>query len=447
MISQPLAATGPACKSGLCRAFLAGLLSMFLFASAVPAADWPFWRGPTRDGHTTESSQWLKEGWLPKDPSWRASVGVGASSPIIVDGNAYLFGHENGKDVLRCLSTSDGTERWKVSNPCGLYGRFHEGDEGIYSGPSSTPEYDPAGKLIYTLGADGHLIARDTQAEGKLVWSRNLYDGFQVGKRPKLTRAPLRDYGYTTSPLVHGDWLLVEVGSTKHGSVIAFDKKTGKQVWASELRDEAGHTGGMSPMRIEGIDCIAVVTQRNLAVIRLDGKSAGKTVGLFPWITDFANTIASPAVQGDCVLVTAAYNHNAMCKVRFSLTEVKEVWRQKFPSKVCTPVIHKDRVYVAWQKVRCLDWKTGEQEWEGGVFGDPGSCLVTSDDRLIVFGKNGKLSLLETAGRSPDKYLELTTVDGLFRAAAWPHVALADGRLFCRDREGNLSCFKLPVQK
>lgn len=423
-------------------------LSLCVALSAVGqhahAGDWPFWRGPTRDGLSAESSRWSKDGWLPAEPAWRATLGVGASSPVVAGGQVFVLGNAGGKDTLRCLNAADGKEAWAVNYACKLYGRFHEGDQGLYSGPSSTPEFDPDSKRLYTLSADGHLNCWDTRQAGKNVWTRNLYDDFQVGKRPKLTRAPQRDYGYTSSPLVHGDWLLVEVGSTKHGTVIAFDKATGKQLWASELKDEAGHTGGIAPMTVEGVPCVAVVSQRNLAVIRLDGDKAGRTVGTFPWVTDFANSIAGPAVRGDCVLVTAAYNHNAICKVKFTLTEAKEVWRQKFPSKVCTPVIHKDHIYVAWQKVRCLSWETGELKWEGGLVSDPGSCIVTADDRLIVYGKNGKLSLVETAVRSLDKFLELAVADNLFRSAAWPHVALADGRLFCRDRDGNLSCFVLP---
>jgi hypothetical protein len=108
---------------------------------------------------------------------------------------------------------------------------------------------------------------------------------------------------------------------------------------------------------------------------------------------------------------------------------------------VCTPVIHGHRVYVAWQKVRCLDFATGELVWEGGTVGDPGSCVVTADDRLVVYGGTGKLALVETAARSPKKYTEVAARDGIFKAAGWPHVALAGGRVVCRDREGHLACF------
>jgi hypothetical protein len=62
---------------------------------------------------------------------------------------------------------------------------------------------------------------------------------------------------------------------------------------------------------------------------------------------------------------------------------------------------------------------------------------------LIVWGQRGKLALLETAKRSPKKYEELALRDGVLKELAWPHVVLADGRVYCRDRSGNLACFRM----
>ncbi len=423
------------------RRALAVLSLTLALTLSAEGGDWPHWRGPNRTGITDEASGWTGDAWLADKPAWTAKVGEGASSPLVVGERVFALGWEDGNDTLRCLSAKDGKPLWSQSYKCPKYGRHRTGDEGLYSGPSSTPEYDPATGFLYTLSTDGGLFCWDTNTEGKKAWGRNLYDDYKAARRPKLTPAPQRDYGYTSSPIVHRDWLLVEVGSTKSGSVIAFDKKTGKEVWASELTEEAGHTGGMSPMTVEGVPCVAVLTQRTLAVIRLDAGKEGKTVATFPWVTDFANTIAGPAVEGDSVVIAAGYNHNAMCKVQFTLTDAKEVWRKKFPSKVCTPVIHDGSVYVAWQRIRCIDWKTGELKWEGGAVGDPGSCVVTSDGRLVVYGLSGKLVLVEGATRSPNAYKELAVKDKLFKSQAWPHVALAGGRVYCRDREGNMAVF------
>lgn len=410
--------------------------------SACCAADWLHPRGPHRNDLVDEPSGWSGGNWLPEKPAWRTQVGEGASSPLVVGGRVYTLGWADGKDTVRCLNAANGSEHWSVAYSCSQYGRFHMGDEALYSGPSSTPEYDPDTKFLYTLTSDGDLHCWDTQAKGKKVWGRNLYDEFKVKRRPKLTRAPQRDYGYTSNPLIHDDWLLVEVGSPR-GSLVAFDKKTGKEVWFSELRDEAGHNGGPVPMMVENIACVALLTMRHLAVIRLDAGHEGQTLAKYPWVTDFANSIASPAVAGDSVLITAAYNQYSICKLKISTKGAEKVWQKPYPSKVCTPIIHDGHVYYVWQKVRCLDWKTGELKWEGGTFSDPGSCLITSDDRLIVYGHNGKLALIETAKRSGNKYRELAGRDRIFNSYAWPHVVLSDGRLLCRDREGNLACFQL----
>jgi outer membrane protein assembly factor BamB len=423
---------------------VAVVASALISTHGLIAADFPHWRGPTRSDIVNEPSGWSNGKWLTDKPAWTANVGNGASSPLVVDGKVYTLGWSNGKDTLRCLSLREGKELWSADYRSPEHPRFHMGDEGLYNGATSTPEYDPETKYLYTLGCDGDLNCWDTQAKGKIVWGLNLYAEYKTERRPKLTRAPQRDYGYTSSPYIHSPWLLVEVGSAK-GSLVAFDKKNGKQVWLSEIKDEAGHTGGPTPITIDKIPCVAVLTQRNLVVIRLDAGNEGTTLATYPWVTDFANSIASPAVNDDCVLLTAAYNHNAMVKLKITSKRAEKLWQKPYPSKVCTPVIHQGSIYVAWQKVRCIDWETGDLKWEGGSFADPGSCLIASDDRLIVWGQRGKLALIETAKRSPKKYEELALRDGVFKELAWPHVVLADGRLLVRDRVGNLACFNQGV--
>lgn len=425
-----------------CRWFWAGaLLALLSRLPSLAAADWPHWRGPSRNGHTSETSGWNGRSWIPEKPLWDTSVGEGASSPLVVGDAVYTLGWADGRDTLRCLDAATGQDRWSVHYACPRWGRFHEGDEGVYSGASSTPEYDPLTGLLYTLSVDGDLRCWDTKASGKSVWGTNLYDAYKVPKRPRLTRAPLRDYGYTSCPLVHRDWLLVEVGAPT-GCLIAFDKVTGRKVWASECIDPAGHNGGPAPITVANIPCVALLTMKGLVVIRLDSGHEGKTLAEYPWITDFANNIASPAVHGDNVLLTSQYNHRTICRLRIKPGSAEKVWEVEYSSKVCSPVIHQGHVYFAWQRLRCLDWETGEQKWEGGTFSDPGSCVVTSDDRLIVYGYNGKLALVETAGRSPDRYQELSVRDRIFPAEAWPHVTIANGKVLCRDREGRLVCFQ-----
>ena len=197
------------------------------------------------------------------------------------------------------------------------------------------------------------------------------------------------------------------------------------------------------PITVEGLPCVAVLTIRNLLVARLDKGHEGETLAEFPWVTDFANSIATPAVHGDSVIITSEYNPYAISRIRISRSGATEVWKQPYASGVCSPIIHKGYVYWCWRGVYCLDFDTGKPIWRGGKLGDTASCLVTVDDRLIAWADRGELLLVETAKRSPDKYKELSRKRRILRNDVWPHIVLSGGRLYCKDRDGNLKCFKL----
>lgn len=421
-------------------AFTVATFCQILVSLTLSAEDWSHWRGPFRNDVVRETSLWSDGHWLTDKPAWQSNVGEGGTSPIVAGERLFVMGWLSGRDVVRCLDVKTGAEIWKVSYDSPRHGRQATGDEGLYSGPTSTPEYDATTGLLYTLSCDGDLICWDANQRGARKWSVNLYERFQIGRRPKIGRSGLRDYGYTTSPLVHEDWVLVEAGANA-GTIVAFDKLTGKQAWTSQAHGPAGHTGGLVPISVEGIPCVAVLTCHGLLVTRIDPESAGKTVAEYEWTTEFINNIATPAVQDNFVLLTSAYNHNAICKLEITLSGARKVWEQPFPSKVCSPIIHKGHVYWAWQRLHCLDFATGELRWQGGSFGDAGSCILTSDDRLIVWGGRGRLALVQSAVHSPTAYKELASFDLRARSDVWPHVVLSGGRIYCKDREGNVTCF------
>jgi outer membrane protein assembly factor BamB len=416
------------------------------FAMATPAnaGDWPHWRGPSRNDRSGESSGWTGAKWPLGKPAWTGNVGIGCGSPVVVGGELFVTGWESGSEVLRCLDLKTGKELWRQSDRCPQYGRHSTGDKGIYAGPSSTPEYDPETGRLYTLSIDGDLNCWNAKSRGKRVWGVNLYAKYGVKRRPNVgrSRRMLRDYGYTSSPLVHGKALMVEVGA-KAGNLIAFDKRTGRVLWKSQNKDEAGHTGGAVPMTVDGIPCVAILTIRNLVVVRTDAGHAGETLAQYKWTTDFANNIPTPSVHGNSVIITSAYNHYAMCRLDVSRGGVKKVWEKNRPSGVCSPIIHNGRVYWSWRGVHCVDFATGKRLWSGGRTGEQGSCILTKDNRLIVWANQGDLLLVETAERSPKAYRELARKSGILHSDAWPHVVFATGRLFVKDRRGNLVCFVL----
>src|SRR5687767_576591 len=100
-------------------------------ASAATTADWPHWRGPGRNGVTPELSGYELGAPWPGEPAWRASVGVGSSSPVVAAGRVYLLGWGDGNDHVTCADLATGKTLWQHSYPAPRHGRHATGDEGL----------------------------------------------------------------------------------------------------------------------------------------------------------------------------------------------------------------------------------------------------------------------------------------------------------------------------
>jgi outer membrane protein assembly factor BamB len=423
--------------------FLESILFACLCTIVANAEDWPHWRGPNRDDTTSESSGFVDGKWLLAD-AWEGNVGEGSTSPLVVGEQVFVLGWKDGRDHLRCLDLKTGREIWTQSYAAKRYARKAMGDQGLYACVISTPEFDPTTGGLYTLGLDGELNCWSTRSGGRLVWSVNLYDRYDMPVRTKIGRSAQRDYGYTTAPLIYNDWLLVEAGG-EAGTVVALNKMNGAEVWTSEYNGIAGHSGGPVLLKVDGVDCLAAFTLMDVVVMRLDNRREGETVGTTPWVTSFANNVANPAAVGNSLLVTSDYNIAATARLSYSLADgVKEVWRVRPHSKICSPLVYKDKVYFVWQQPYCLDLATGDTVWTGPRrYGDAGSGILTGDKRLIFFTGDGDLSLVATAEESPKEFTVLAEKKGLFHTDAWPHTVLANGHLLCKDRNGAIKVFRV----
>lgn len=423
------------CVWGDCQAQLA------VGRGALLGPDWPHWRGPERTGVTQHASGWDEGAWPLGEPAWTRPVGMGGTSPLAVEGRVYVMGWENGADSVWCLDAATGEAVWRQSYPCPQYGRHHLGDEGYYGGPSASPEYDRQTGYLYTLSIDGDLNCWDTAAGGRRIWGLNLHDAHAVTRRPDAGGGQ-RDYGYTTAPLVHGGWVLVQAGG-QDGTLAAYDKLSGRLVLTSQCQDPAGQAGGLVPMTVEGVPCVGMLTLSRFVVVRLDPGHEGQTVASYPWQSYYANNIPTPAVAGDSVILSSAYNINRTERVRITLRGAEKVWELVGRvTGVCSPVVDGDFIYWAWHRVVCVDLESGRVRWEGGQFGADASCLVTGDGRLLVFASR-RLLLVEGATRSPDAYRELAQVPGPRGRFSWPHVVLAEGRILAKDLDGNVMCWEL----
>ena len=143
-----------------------------LVTTALPAADFPQWRGPQRDGHAPETGllqEWPKDG--PK-LLWQVQhVSAGYSTPSVVGDRIYLLGNEGGEESVLALAVKDGSRVWAVK--LGKVG--HPEQQPSYPGARSTPTVD--GQVLFALSSDGDLVCLAT-ADGKEVWRKHLRNDF-----------------------------------------------------------------------------------------------------------------------------------------------------------------------------------------------------------------------------------------------------------------------------
>jgi len=176
------------------------------------ALDWPQWLGPARNGISAEtgwSADWPKDG-LPV--AWSSEVGAGYGSVAVADGRLFAMGNTGGVDTVYALAAESGKLLWRYAYACAPE------DPAGYHGPRCTPCVD--GGRLYAVSRLGQVFCLDA-ASGGLIWSRDLVGDFSA-------KVPF--YGYSLSPLVEGDLLIVEPGG-KGASTVAFDKRTGNLVW------------------------------------------------------------------------------------------------------------------------------------------------------------------------------------------------------------------------
>ena len=249
--------------------------------------DWPQFRGPKRDGLSTDKGL-LKE-WPKDGPAlvWKSEpIGIGFSSVSIVGDRIYTMGDEKDSSYVYVLDRNTGKKLW--STKVGKSG-------GNYSGTRCTPTVD--GDYVYALGQFGDLVCLEADS-GKEVWRKDFKKDFKGNSG---------GWNYTESPLVDGDNLICTPGGDKSGALVALNKKTGDVIWESDF----GETAGYSSMVIADIggvrQYIQLLSQGIAGISAKDGKLLwryGKDNKHFAGNT--AN-IPNPIVLGDQIFISAGY--------------------------------------------------------------------------------------------------------------------------------------------
>jgi len=415
------------------------------------ADDWPQWLGPNRDG------VWRESGILDRFPEggppvvWRQPIRAGYSGPAVADERLYVLDRnaatdEDGNPIANkdgipgtervlCLDTKDGATLWE-----------HEYDStykiSYPSGPRTTPVVD--GDRVYTLGAVGELICFDNQT-GDIQWSRNFLQDYC--KKPPV-------WGWAAHPLIDGDRLITLVGGVKTG-VVAFDKRTGDEVWRALHAKEIGYA---PPVIYEAAGRRQLIVWHDVAVNGLDPETGERLWSVpFPAGTPQRPSapIGTPKLMGDLLFVSSFYDGALALQLTDDKPGATLAWKsnkakdpfhgQAVNVMMMTPALKDGCIYAVsgLGQFRCLDADTGEVLWRDyapldGKRANFATCfLIEHEDRFFIFNDRGELILarLTRGGYDEIDRVQLLEATQFVRGrdVVWSHPAFADRSMFARN--------------
>lgn len=372
-------------------------------------ADWPQWLGANRTGISSETG--LLTTWTKDGPTvvWEKELGEGFSGISVADGRVYTMFSAGEDEFVICLNEETGEEIWRFKTGA----KFYERQGG--NGPRSQPTVD--GERVFVLSAEGWLYALNAK-DGKKLWLVDLYDG--LGSRvPK--------FGFSTSPLVENDLLLLEVG-TRQGTFIALDKTNGAVQWASQ-RDIVSYS---SPIAVDIAGIRQVVFVSGEAAVGLS-PTDGSLYWRFPWQTSYDLNVATPIfVAPDRIFISSGYDHGAallQIEPQGEGLSVKKVWESRgMKNHFGTSLLIGGYIYGFDNAIlKCIEAETGKEQWRRRGYGK--GSLISADGHLIILSDKGKLALAEI---SPTNFSEKVSAQVL-SGKCWTPPTLANGKIFVRD--------------
>lgn len=391
-----------------------------LFRMARPLAgdaltsDWPHFLGPAHTGISPET-RLLERFHQPEqgepDPLlvWALVKGESYSAPSVKGRRLVYFHRMRDREVVECLDAETGDLYWLHEYPTTYVDRYR-----YLNGPRASPVIDV--DRVYTLGAQGVVHCFDLLT-GHLYWQRKLADEFELDQG---------FFGFSTSPLVEGDLLILNLGLSK--CVGAFDKHTGMLKWLSG--EEWGRSyaspvaATMHDKRIVFVFAGGMADPPVGGLLGLDPES-GNIHFRFPWRTKryFSANASSPVVSGNRVFVSSSYDiYGAMLEVEPDFSHKVVYTTRSFGSHWMTPILVDGYLYgFANARLTCMEWATGKKMWS--------KTIKLSDDGPSTSG----------TGRGADQYREPPGSGGFGIAS----LIRADGRFLCLGETGLIAWLDL----
>jgi len=406
----------------------------------LPAANWPSWRGPTHDNTSPETrfpTQWSRE----KNLKWRTPLPeTGNSSPIVWGDTVFVTQPvgDGKKRTLMAFDRANGKLRWQ-------HGITYEAaDPRHKSNPHCAASPVTDGERVVVSFASAGIVAYDFN--GKQLWKTDL--GPQT-----------HEWGQGSSPIIHGDLVIVYHGPGEFSTLHALDKRTGVKKWSVPLKEvhppeRFDGFAGKSEAVMGTFSTPLVITAggRDEIILPVVNKlrAYAPSTGRELWSADDLSPLvyASPTLgEGTLIMYAGFFGSVTYLKPggEGDVTGKRLFYERRMKKHtIGSPVVKDGHVYLCVTDgfAQCYELATGKMLWEErlpatGAASQTWGSAVLAGDRLYVINQSGDTFILRA-----DPKFEIIATNPLGELSnSTP--ALSDGEIFLRTHAA-LYCIAEP---
>jgi outer membrane protein assembly factor BamB len=408
-----------------------GLFCIGATAITGEPGSWPQFRGPDGNGNSGATGlplEWSEE----SNVKWKTPIhGRGWSSPVIWGGQIWLTtATEDGRELsVLCVDRDTG----KVRNDSKLFDvekpqfahKFN-----TYASPTPVIE---EGRVYVTFGSPG-TACLDTQT-AKVLWQRRdfICDHYR---------------GAGSSPILHGNLLLLHFDGSDHQFIAALDKSNGKTVWEVRRSIDFKDLGPDGKPEAEG-DFRKAFATPHIALLdgvpQLISQGAKASYGYDPgtgrelWrIEERTSHSASsrPVTGHGLVFLATGWSTGQLLALRPGRNgEVLDANNEEDPEpgrqlnlawKTKRSVARKPSLLLVEDLLfmiedggiaTCLEAKSGTEVWRERIGGNYSASPITAEGRIYFFSEEGKTTVI-AATREFKKLAENSLADGFMASPA-----------------------------
>jgi outer membrane protein assembly factor BamB len=341
--------------------------------TAFAAADWPQFRGVDNRSVAVDAKvpvSWSRE--TGENIAWHAPLPArGVSSPIVVSGKVVVTcagGPTQDRLHVLCFDAGTGKPAWQRQ----FWATGRSACHPTSSVAAPTPASD--GCLIFAFFSSNDLACFDL--DGNLRWLRGL---------TLESPTSFNDTGMSSSPVVIGSTVIVQLESQGASFAIGIDTQTGETRWRVPRKSQPNW---VSPTVLRG-DTPAedVLLLQSTWGLTVHEPATGKELARFEQPTE---GIPSAAGSDGTIFLPS----KGLTALRFSPASrnLEVLWNElKLGTGNSSPVIHEGRVYVLNRAgaLTCADAATGEILWRVRMKGTYWSTPVLAGDYLYCVNKDG----------------------------------------------------------